>query len=158
AKNDVATAVVPRLQEAGLTLLSDTTVVRIEHDGGRATRILCTTRGSYSPRSFTANAFVVAAGALNTPRLLLASGLDRISPAGDAIGRYLMRHCNAVVLGIFWSKPAPRGEFHKQIGINDFYFGHGDVPNLRGKLGSIQQFGTPKGWILRDRWLGAGRL
>ena len=66
------------------------------------------------------------------------------NPAGDAIGRYLMRHCNAVVMGVFRQKPAPDGEFHKQIGIQDYYYGHPSVAAPRGKLGCIQQFGTPQ--------------
>ena len=151
AKNDVSTTVIPRLQRAGLELRTNTRVVRIEHTAGRATRVVCTRPGTHEPLSLSARVIVVAAGALNTPRLLLASGLDGVNSAGDAVGRYLMRHCNAVVLGVFTSKPAPADEFHKQIGINDFYFGHPSVTTPRGRLGCIQQFGTPRGWIVRDR-------
>ena len=152
AKNDVATTLLPRLQTAGLSLITNTRVVRIEHDNsGRATGVLCVQKGSSAPVRFTARIIVVAAGALATPRLLLSSGLDRLNPAGDVVGRYLMRHCNAVVLGVFTSRPAPSSEFHKQIGIHDYYFGHPSVGSPSGRLGCIQQFGTPKGWIVRDR-------
>ena len=44
--------------------------------------------------------FVLAAGALASPHLVLASGLERQSPAPAAVGRYLMRHWNAVVAGV----------------------------------------------------------
>jgi hypothetical protein len=50
-----------------------------------------------------------------------------VNPAGDAIGRYLMRHCNAILMGWFRRKPAPRNEFHKHIGIHDFYYGHPSI-------------------------------
>jgi len=115
------------------------------------TRVVCLRPGEQQPVYLSARRIVAAAGALNTPRLLLASGLDKINPAGDAVGRYLMRHCNAVVLGVFTTKPAPNDEFHKQIGIHDFYFGHPSVPAPTGRLGCLQQFGTPRGWIVRDR-------
>jgi choline dehydrogenase-like flavoprotein len=91
----------------------------------------------------------VACGALATPRLLLASGLDRVNPAGDLVGRYLMRHCNAVVMGLFRSRPAPHGEFHKQIGIHDYYFGHPSIDRPRGRLGCLQQFATPEPALVR---------
>ena len=49
-----------------------------------------------------------------------------MNPAGTP-GGYLMRHCNAILMGWFARKPAPRDEFHKHIGIHDFYFGHPSV-------------------------------
>jgi len=102
---------------------------------------------------------VVACGALTTPRLLLASGIADINPAGASIGRYLMRHCNAVVMGLFPSPPAPSGEFHKQIGIHDYYFGHASVTSPPGRLGCLQQFATPEPSLVRDYLpFGFGRL
>jgi len=151
AKNDVSTTLLPRLQQAGLELRTNTPAVRIEHEAGHVTAVVCGRPGDHQPLRLTARHIVVAAGALNTPRLLLASGLDKLNPAGHAVGRYLMRHCNAVVLGVFTSKPAPKDEFHKQIGIHDFYFGHPTVASPKGRLGCLQQFGTPRGWIVRDR-------
>jgi choline dehydrogenase-like flavoprotein len=99
---------------------------------------------------------VLAAGALATPHILLSSGLERLNPAGDAVGGYLMRHCNAVVMGGFRRRPAPAGEFHKQIAIQDYYFGHGSIAAPPGRLGSIQQFGTPQPDYVRhyvSRWM-----
>lgn len=151
AKNDISTTLLPRLQRSGLDLRTNTRAVRIEHEGGRVTRVVCLRPGDSQPLYLAARRIVAAAGTLNTPRLLLASGLDKINPAGHAVGRYLMRHCNAVVLGVFRSKPAPNDEFHKQIGIHDFYFGHPSVGTPTGRLGCLQQFGTPRGWIVRDR-------
>ena len=144
AKNDVATTLIPELQRGEMTLATNTVVVGLVVDHRRVTEVACLDRTTQLPKRFTSKAVVVAAGALATPHLLLASGLDRSNPAGDAIGRYLMRHCNAVVMGVFLQKPAPEGEFHKQIGIQDYYYGHASVPEPRGKLGCIQQFGTPQ--------------
>jgi choline dehydrogenase-like flavoprotein len=69
-----------------------------------------------------------------------------------------MRHCNAILMGWFPKKPAPRNEFHKHVGIHDFYFGHPSIAAPSGKLGCLQQFATPQtdyvvglagGWIDR---------
>ncbi len=157
AKNDVATVLIPRLQQAGMRLVTGTRASLLEHRDGKATGVVCGDRDS-PERRFTGRAIVLAAGTLESPRLLLASRLDQINPAGDAVGRYLMRHCNAVVLGIFTGRPAPNQEFHKQVGIHDYYFGHPTASGPTGRLGAIQQFATPKGWILRKRWSGAGRV
>jgi choline dehydrogenase-like flavoprotein len=93
---------------------------------------------------------VLAAGAIATPHLLLASGLERVNPAGDLVGRYLMRHYNEIIFGIFPTPPDREGRFHKQLGIHDLYFGADgrggagarDEP-LTGPIGAIQQLPTP---------------
>jgi len=159
AKNDVSVVLVPRLQQGGMTLITGTPAVRLEHANGRVTTVVCSDANSPIPRRFSARSVVVACGALTTPRLLLASGIADINPAGASIGRYLMRHCNAVVMGLFSSPPAPSGEFHKQIGIHDYYFGHTSVTSPPGRLGCLQQFGTPEPSLVRDYLpFGFGRL
>ena len=157
AKNDLSVAI-PDLQARGLRLQTNTMAVRLVTSGSRVAEVECVDRLTLQPRRFAGRVVAVAAGALATPHLLLASGLARVNPAGDAIGRYLMRHCNAILMGWFPRKPAPRNEFHKHIGINDFYYGHPSIASPPGKLGCIQQFGTPQtdyvmgltgGWIER---------
>jgi hypothetical protein len=143
AKNDVSVILVPSLIQAGLELVINTTVVRLEHSNGRVTSVLCTRRDSGETVRYSGRNVAVAAGALSTPRLLLGSGLDSVNPAGDLVGRYLMRHCNAVVMGLFPTRPAPNGEFHKQLGIHDYYFGHPSISSPSGRLGCMQQFATP---------------
>lgn len=86
--------------------------------------------------------FVLSAGALATPHLLLSSGLERVNPAGREVGRNLMRHCNGVVLGASAPPLGDPDEFRKQIGFHDFYFGDPDAdgPDVpAGKLGAVQQ-------------------
>jgi choline dehydrogenase-like flavoprotein len=144
AKNDIATTIIPSLQARGMTLETNMMAVRLPVEGGRVTSVECLDTRTLEPKKFAGAAVVVAAGALATPHLLLASGLDRHNPAGAAIGRYLMRHCNAVLMGVFTRKPMPGGGFHKQIGIQDYYFGHPSISEPRGKLGCIQQFATPQ--------------
>jgi choline dehydrogenase-like flavoprotein len=91
---------------------------------------------------------ILAAGALATPHLLLASGLDRLNPAGDAVGRYLMRHCNAMTYGIFTRRPNPANEHHKQIALHDFYFGADERGAPADKLGNMQQVMGPAAGLL----------
>jgi hypothetical protein len=60
-----------------------------------------------------------------------------------------MRHCNAVVMGVFPRRPDREGEFHKQIGIHDFYFGQPTGSRPRGKLGALQQLATPPSALVK---------
>jgi len=151
AKNDVAAAVLPALVAAGLVVRPNMVVWRLEDRGGRIVEARCVERHTGVVRRFRGGSFVLAAGALATPHILLSSGLEARNPAGDMVGRHLMRHCNGVVIG---AAPAPWGEsgdFRKQIGMHDFYFGDASGSNGRGgsidpsrgsppgKLGCIQQ-------------------
>ena len=65
------------------------------------------------------------------------------------IGRYLQRHYNEILFGIFPTPPNPGGGFHKQIGIHDLYFGHSSVRAPSGKLGGMQQLPTPPVGLVR---------
>jgi choline dehydrogenase-like flavoprotein len=65
------------------------------------------------------------------------------------IGRYLQRHYNEILFGIFPKPPNPGGGFHKQIGIHDMYFGHASVTEPTGKLGGMQQLPTPPEGLVR---------
>jgi choline dehydrogenase-like flavoprotein len=143
AKNDLSVTI-PDLLTRGMRLEIDTVAVRLAAGGRGIAHVDCVDRRTLRPRRFQARTVVVATGALATPHLLLASGLHQMNPAGDAIGRYLMRHCNAILMGCFLRRPAPKDEFHKHIGIHDFYFGHPTIAEPPGKLGGIQQFATPQ--------------
>jgi choline dehydrogenase-like flavoprotein len=144
AKNDIAARLVEPMIRAGLELEVNTVVVSLVRQGHRIVEVVALDRWTGRARRFRGRMIVIAAGALATPHLLLSSDLDRLNPAGHAVGRHLMRHCNAVVMGGFPRKPAPDQEFHKQIAIHDYYFGHPTVSSPRGRLGGIQQFATPQ--------------
>lgn len=143
AKNDLATAVLPGLLARGMGLRPRTVAVRLVADSGRVHALECVERDTGRRVSVEAGAFVLAAGALASPHLILASGLGALSPARAAIGRYLMRHQNVIVAGLFPRRPDPENQFHKQVGIHDFYFGHPEAGGPPGKLGGIQQLPTP---------------
>ncbi len=153
AKNDLATTLLPALQARGLTLLAETVVTGLRREGRRVTGIDAVERGSGQCLSFEADWIVLSAGALSSPHLLMASGLTELNPAGDAIGRYLTRHANGMVFGLFPSLPDGGRQFQKQLAFNDYYFGLGDgAPGeVRGKLGSIQQVQAPPPALVRAK-------
>jgi choline dehydrogenase-like flavoprotein len=151
AKNDVSTVVYPDLIARGMVLEPNTVVTGIEREGARATVVHAVHATSGDKVAYRASRIFLAAGVLGTPHLLLASELERANPAGDVVGRYLLRHCNAMTFGFFAAPPNPGGEFHKQLGIHDFYFGdtRGQAPE--GKLGCIQQVMPPPLGSLQKR-------
>jgi choline dehydrogenase-like flavoprotein len=143
AKNDLATGMLPRLMARGLTLMPDTVAVRLVARGGRIAAVECVDKASGRRTTFSARMFLLSAGALGSPHLLMASGLDGLNPAGDAIGRYLTRHVNGMTYAYVPDLPDRGRQFHKQLGFNDFYFGDPQARGVRGKLGSIQQLQAP---------------
>lgn len=143
AKNDLAARVLPDLLERGLELWPEAPLVRLHAEGDRVVAAECLDRRSGRRRIVTADTFVLAAGALASPHLLLSSGLHERNPAGDAVGRYLTRHCSAIVFGGYPGLRRHEGRFHKQIGVNDYYLGDPEGRGPAGKLGHIQQTQTP---------------
>ena len=143
AKNDLATRVLPGLLDSGLDLRTNAIAVDMSEENGRIAKVTFIDKITSEAHPVTGRAVVLAAGALASPHLLLSSGLEKSNPGGDVVGRYLTRHCNAIAFGFFLKKPDPKGEFHKQLGIHDFYFGHPTIAQPTGKLGSMQQLQTP---------------
>ena len=148
AKGDLATRVIPTLLAQGMELATETIVTRLIAERGRITEVACVEKRSGRQVRVRGRTIVLAAGALATPHLLLASGLDAANPAGDLVGRHLMRHCNAMVYGIFAGRPNPASEHHKHIGIHDFYHGSDASDAPRGTLGNIQQLMAPPPGLL----------
>ncbi|HEX6911446.1 MAG TPA: GMC family oxidoreductase, partial [Longimicrobium sp.] len=148
AKNDLATRVLPGLLAEGMELRADAVAARLVAERDRIASVECTDRRTGERFTVRAGTVVLAAGALATPHLLLASGLERLNPAGRVVGRHLMRHCNAMTYGIFPRRPNPADEHHKQVAIHDFYWGD-DAPGVpAGKLGNLQQVMTPPAGLL----------
>lgn len=159
SKQDLAAVVIPALVDAGVELRPRTVVRRILAQRGRVVGVEVHDLATDRRAEIRAERVVLAAGALASPHLLLSSGLAAHNPGGEVVGRYLMRHCNAFVYSFFTRDPNPLGLHHKQVAINDFYFGD-DAPGAPpGKLGNLQQVMHPQpGGILRApaRSLGRG--
>ncbi len=93
AKGDPIAMLVRAMASGRAELVTETFVSRIRTDGNRATGVdLVGPDGA--TRTMEAGHVVVAAGAIETPRLLLLSGLDH-----PLLGRYLMTHFQTIVAG-----------------------------------------------------------
>lgn len=104
-------------QEAGARILVNTKVARVETAGGRATGISGTyDDGTRSIRvTVKAGTVVVAAGALETPAVLLRSGIG-----GPAVGQNLRLHPVCSLIGLYDDdQRAWRGAPHTRI-VNEF--------------------------------------
>jgi choline dehydrogenase-like flavoprotein len=153
AKNDVATTMIRPLVARGMTLMTGTVAVRIEVEAGAARRVEVVDRRTGERRALAARQVIVAAGALGSAHLVLASRLDELSPARAAVGRYLMRHNNAMIFGFYGERPDREQRFHKQVAIHDWYFGDpggaGGGETAMTKLGGVQQMMTPPVALVR---------
>jgi choline dehydrogenase-like flavoprotein len=149
AKNDLATAILPQLLARGLELRTSTVVTRLVAQRGRIVRVECFDKTRGEPIVLAAETYVLATGALASPHLLLASDLPRLNPGGHTVGRYLMRHCNAMVFGLYPRVPDPDLVFHKQLAIHDYYFGDPTRRRSPAKLGGIQQVMTPPAELVK---------
>ena len=152
AKNDLTSRVHPTLLKQGLRLKAETVATRLVTEGDRVVAVDCWDKTTDTAVRHTGRVVVVSCGALGSPHLLLASGLQKRNPAGDLVGRYLMRHSAAIAFGFFPGLGEHAREFHKQLGIHDFYFGDGEAPG--GKLGGLQQVQTPPIGLVHE-WLPA---
>ena len=144
AKNDMEAAVLRPLEHLGLEIKTGAVVTRLVSGGGAVAGVQGWDKERREPFEFHGRHVVLAGGALASPQLLLASGLDRVHPSGRAIGRFLTRHAAAMVVGFCNFRPDPEKVFHKQLIVFDYYFG--DSRSRRHKqhrLGSIQQITTP---------------
>ncbi len=142
AKNDLASSVLAPLVRDGLDLRTGTAVRRLRLTGGVVSGVEAVDLRTGESLDFRAPVVVVAAGAVATPVLLLASGLGEAGPGGAVVGRYLMRHCNGSVYGVF-RRLDGADDHHKQVGFNDLYFGAREAGAPAGKLGNVQQVPTP---------------
>lgn len=142
AKNDVASTVLASAAAAGLEIVGGAVARRLVQRSGRVEQVEYVDSISRQTRALSADLVVLAAGALNSPALLLRSGFDH-----PLIGRFLMRHCNAVACYVFPFRTNPQQVFHKQLCFSDFY------EDLRAELGTavgvIQDIYTPAPPIIR---------
>ncbi len=142
AKNDLAIRVIAPLLERGLTLRSGTAAVRLVEHAGRIVGVECVERATGKRFTVRGREVVLATGALATPHLLLASGVERLNPGGGSVGRYLMRHVNSITFGYLRHRFAPDG-LGKDLAIHDYYEGDAAAGAPAGPIGGIQSVPTP---------------
>ena len=79
--------------------------------------------------------YVLAAGAIGSPLLLLRSGMD-----GPLVGRHYMLHLSPLAIGIFRQRNGADEAFVKQVGFADYYFGSKGYAH---KMGLVQSLPVP---------------
>jgi choline dehydrogenase-like flavoprotein len=82
-----------------------------------------------------ARKYVLAAGAIGSPCILLRSGAD-----GPHVGRHYMMHLSPIVIGVFPRRTGADEAFVKQVGFADYYFG---VAGFAQKMGIVQSLPVP---------------
>lgn len=147
AKRDPGVALLSRVEGRGLTVRPDTVALRLLRRGGRVVGLECADRRTGRRWVEVADQYVLAAGALASPQLILSSRLHTSSPARDWVGRCLMRHCNGIVFGLFGGPLEGARSFHKQVGLFDFYEDADGAPGL----GCVQSIHPPPPGLVRDR-------
>ena len=150
AKNDMTQTALKKADPNRLTILARTEVARLFERDGRIVGVEVIDRqaGTKSGHrlKLSARTYILSGGALGTPALMLRSGLARLDQSG-ALGRNLMRHCNAMVGYLFPFRTNPQAINHKQICISDRYE---SVRATEGTaLGVIQDMGTPPREVMR---------
>jgi choline dehydrogenase-like flavoprotein len=143
AKNDLASTILPALLRQGMTLRTNTVAVRLARRGSRVSAVECVNRVTGQRERLTSDRVILGAGTLATPHLLLASHLAAVNPAAGAVGRYLTRHRNTVVFGVYARQPNPRHEFDKQVAIFDFYASAGCIQQLTPPHGLVRAYSPP---------------
>ena len=127
----------PAVTEYGAELWTDTDALALSHRGREVTSVRVQSRATGRLEEITARLYVLAAGTIGTPVLLLTSGLAGRS---GQVGRNYMYHAGAVVAGVFMSSTGGATRFVKQLGFTDLYLG---APNFPHKLGSVQVLPVP---------------
>ena len=103
AKQSMLVTVLPDAVEKGLTLYANASARRVEWDGRKAKRVICDVQDPSTDRpknvslSISARVIAVSGGALNSPALLLRSGL----PADGRVGTRTWLHPVIVSLAEF---------------------------------------------------------
>lgn len=127
----------PAVAQYGATLLDECEVVRLEATRTRVERVLCIHRGQML--SIGAETVILAAGALQTPGILLRSASeawpDGLANRNGLVGRNLMRHYIDLYVLQPRTVPCDRPAW-KELAFNDYYLVDGQ------KLGSVQGFGA----------------
>jgi choline dehydrogenase-like flavoprotein len=127
----------PALATGNAQLIARAEVLRFVATEGQITRVLA--RIGNRIRPFTAKRYILAAGALNSPRVLMAS-TDDARPGGLAngsglVGRNLMFHVN-VMFALWPRRGTPDHGPTRAISLRDFYHRNGE------RLGTVQTMGV----------------
>jgi choline dehydrogenase-like flavoprotein len=140
AKNDLTTTVLKKAQDFGLEILAGIIVKSLVEDKGEIKSVECLDKDTQESFHLSAKIVIVSGGAIQSPALLMRSNLQKYNHH-RIVGKYLMRHCNAVVCSVFPYRTNPEKTFHKQVGVSVFY--EDFRKRLHTSTGIIQDIYTP---------------
>jgi hypothetical protein len=149
AKSDAEVlGVRPALKQRNVELLINAEALGLEtNTAGTAVTGVVVDHGGIT-ETYTGDIVVVACGAANSAKLLLASASDAhpngLANGSDMVGRNYMFHNSQAVLAL--SKEPNPTVFQKTLGLNDFYFG---APGIDHPLGNIQMVGKSSAEMYR---------
>ena len=138
----------PALEHPNVTLLTNAQALRLatNDDGTAVTHVVVERDGA--EEEFAGDVVVVACGAANTAKLLLASANDKhpngLANGSDQVGRNYMFHDSTAVLAL--SREENDTSYQKTLGLNDFYFGSDD---FEYPLGNVQMVGKSQAAMFR---------
>ena len=160
AKSDAdVLAVRPALEHPNITLLTNAEALRLETNAAGTSVTGVVVRRAGETEVLAADLIVVACGAANSAKLLLASANDKhpegLSNTSHQLGRNYMFHNSAAVLAL--SKDENPTVFQKTLGLNDFYLGGGG-DDTEYPLGNIQMVGKSQADMYRGEKPLATRL
>jgi choline dehydrogenase-like flavoprotein len=134
---------------APLRVLTNVEVEDLASDGrGEFSGVRVCDRATGRRTVYRARRYVLAAGAIASPTLLIRSGAD-----GPLIGRNYMFHLSPIVAGVFPTRTGADTAFVKQVGFADYYFG---TKGYAHKMGIIQSLPVPGPLMMAKA--AAGRL
>jgi len=140
AKNEAVTSAILSADPNRLRVLDRTLALHLELRGKMVEAVVCLDLRTQEVIRLKAKRFVVSAGALQSPALLLRSGLGEQDRSGQ-LGRNLMRHCNAIVGCLFPFRVNPEKTNHKQVLVSSLY--HAERKKTGLSLGVIQDMCMP---------------
>jgi choline dehydrogenase-like flavoprotein len=120
AKNDVTQTALAHADPDHLVIVARVLAARLVERDGRIAGIEVIDRDGGRKLTLAARVYVLSGGAIGSAALMLRSGLDARDASG-ALGRYLMRHCNAMIGYVFPFLINPERVNHKQICVTDLY-------------------------------------
>lgn len=138
-------ALLPALEHRNVRIESGAEVLRLipDADGRAVSEVEYRQYGTVERAR--AKTFILAAGAVRSAKVLLASGEGGLANRSDAVGRHFMNH-NLTALLAYDRKFRNDSVYQKTIGLNDFYLddGRGGAP-----LGHVQLFGRVTAQVMK---------
>ncbi len=159
AKSDAEViSVRPAIEHPNVTLLTGAEAVRLQtNDAGTAVTGV-EVRLDGDREVFRGELVVVACGAANSAKLLLASHSDEhprgLANGSDQVGRNYMFHNSVAVLAL--SREENPTIFQKTLGVNDFYLSGGEA--FEFPMGNIQMVGKSQAPMFRGEKPGETRF